>query len=42
MSSYFQEKQLIPEENLVEVKFEDLETNAIKQLENIYTELQLF
>jgi hypothetical protein len=42
MSSYFHEKRLIPEENLIEVKFEDLEKNAIEQIENIYSELQLF
>ena len=41
MGNYFQESRLIPEDNLIEVKFEDLEKNAIEQLRNVYTELKL-
>lgn len=41
MISYFNESKLIPKDNLVEVRFEDLETNAIKELERIYNSLSL-
>ena len=41
MRSYFNEKNLIPSENLVEVKFENLEHNPIQNLESIFTKLKL-
>ena len=41
MKCYFNEKKLIPEGNLVEVKFEDLEVDAIVQLKMIYDTLNL-
>jgi len=41
MRSYFNEKKLIPNGNLVEVKFENLETNPIQHLESIFTRLKL-
>ncbi|MFX1366778.1 MAG: sulfotransferase [Promethearchaeota archaeon] len=41
MEKFFQEKQLIPNENLVEVKFEDLEKDPLNILERIYTHLKL-
>lgn len=41
MRSYFNEKNLIPSENLVEVKFENLEHNPIQHLESIFTKLKL-
>jgi hypothetical protein len=41
MKTYFNEYKLIPKGNLVEIKFEDLETDAIGQLKKIYSELNL-
>ena len=41
MKTYFQEKELIPKENLIEVKFEDLESQPLNELERIYKELNL-
>ena len=41
MKCYYNEKKSIPDKNLVEIKFEDLELNPIKQLKNIYTTLNL-
>jgi hypothetical protein len=41
MKCYLIEKRLIPEGNLVELKFEDLEADTIGQLERIYTLLKL-
>ncbi len=41
MKSYFNEKKLIPNGNLVEIKFEDLELDPINQLKIIYTTLNL-
>ena len=38
---YEEEKQLIPEGNLVEVRFEDFEADPIKYTEQIYKQLQL-
>lgn len=38
---YEEEKQLIPEGNLVEVRFEDFEADPIKHTEQIYKQLQL-
>ena len=41
MCSYFKEKNLIPAGNLVEIKYEDLESDAINQLKRIYSSLDL-
>lgn len=41
MKSYFKEKRLIPSNNLIDVKFENLEDDTIGQLERIYTKLNL-
>lgn len=41
MKTYFNEYKLIPKGNLVEIKFENLETDAIGQLKKIYSELNL-
>ena len=41
MKCYFDERKLIPSENLVEVKFENLEQNPIQHLESIFTRLKL-
>ena len=41
MESYFKEKSLIPKENLVEIKFEDLEANPLEQVKYIYDGLNL-
>jgi len=41
MTNYFEQKHLIPEKNLVEIKFEDLEVQPIDQLKKIYTDLNL-
>ena len=37
MKCYFKEKKSIPDKNLVEMKFEDLEVEPIDQLKKIYT-----
>ena len=39
MTDYFKDKDLIPKDNLVEVKFEDLEENPIEELIRIYNKL---
>lgn len=36
MNQYFKDRNLIPPNNLIEIKFEDLEVNSIKNLEKIY------
>jgi len=41
MQRYFDEKNLIPKENLVELGFKDLEDNPLEQLERIYKTLNL-
>ena len=41
MKCYFNEKKLIPKENLVEVKFEELEQDPINQLNKIYSTFNL-
>lgn len=41
ITRYEQTKHLIPQNNLVEVKYEELETNPIKTLQNIYATLHL-
>jgi hypothetical protein len=39
MRRFFEERALIPDSNFVEVRFEDLETDALRQLRRIYGEL---
>ncbi len=41
MQSYFKQRELIPTENLVEIKFEELEKAPLKLLKNIYDTLNL-
>jgi omega-hydroxy-beta-dihydromenaquinone-9 sulfotransferase len=41
MQQYLKERSLIPSENLVEVRFEDLEQNPLKEMQRIYQELHL-
>ena len=41
MNSYFIESKLIPNDNLVELKFEDLEEDPLFQLQRIYNKLDL-
>ena len=41
MEKYFREKKLIPKENLIEIKFEDLERDPIGNVERIYKHLKL-
>ena len=41
MTDFFRDKQLIPERNLVEVKFENLEEDPISELKNIYSRLNI-
>jgi len=41
MTSYFKEKQMIPHGNLIELKFEDFEKNTLKELNRIYSELDI-
>lgn len=41
MARYFEESTSIPEENLVEVRFEDLEARPMEELERIYATLGL-
>ncbi|MCD6222495.1 MAG: sulfotransferase, partial [Thermoplasmata archaeon] len=38
---YFKEKELIPEGNLVEVRYEDFVSNPFKEIKRIYEELGL-
>lgn len=41
MQRYFEERHLIPEGNLVEVRYEDLEKNPLDQVRAIYERLEL-
>lgn len=41
MKDYFETKTLIPEENLVEIKFEDFDQNNLFYLKEIYKKLEL-
>ena len=41
MKSYFEQKKHIPKENLVDVKYEDLVANPIKEVKKIYAQLDL-
>ena len=41
MQRYLADKELIPPENLVEVKFESLEENPVEELQRIYEQLGL-
>jgi len=41
MQRFFEEKNLIPPRNFVEIKYEDLEVNPLEELKRIYNELEL-
>jgi hypothetical protein len=41
MNSYFEQKEQIPNDNLVEIKYEDLTSNPIEQVKKIYSTLKL-
>ena len=41
MNSYFKQKELIPKNNLIEIKYEDLVKSPLNQVEEIYKKLQL-
>lgn len=41
MKSYFNQKQVIPSKNRVEIKYEDLVKEPLKQIKHIYSSLQL-
>ena len=41
MKSYFEQKKLIPKDRLVDVKYEDLVKDPIKQVSNIYSKLKI-
>jgi hypothetical protein len=41
MKSYFEQKELIPKANLVEIRYEDLVRDPIKRVRQIYSKLQL-
>ena len=41
MNSYFEQKKLIPKNNLIEIKYEDLVKNPVKQVKSIYRTLNL-
>ena len=41
MNSYFEQKKLIPPKNLIEISYEDLVKDPIKQVKNIYSKLKL-
>ncbi len=41
MNSFFEQRDLIPEERLVEIRYEDLIANPLEQIEQIYSKLGL-
>lgn len=41
MESYFEQEKLIPKENLVNIKYEDLVKNPLKEVEEIYSKLKI-
>ena len=41
MKSYFEQKALIPKDNLIEIKYEDLVKDPIKLIKQIYSKLQI-
>ena len=41
LRKYLSDRKLIPEGNLVEISFDELETNPLSTMENIYTQLEL-
>jgi hypothetical protein len=41
MNSFFEQKKLIPEENYIELRYEDLVKDPLKQVKKIYTKLKL-
>ncbi|MDG2450289.1 MAG: sulfotransferase [Saprospiraceae bacterium] len=41
MQQYFDQKSLIPKENLFEIKFEDFQYDAVKNIKDLYSQLNL-
>jgi len=41
MHAYFEQKKLIPKENLIEIRYEDLVKDPLKQVEQIYNTLRI-
>ena len=41
MNSYFEQKKLIPKDRLIEIRYEDLVSDPIKQVKHIYSKLKL-
>jgi LPS sulfotransferase NodH len=41
MKSYFEQKNLIPKRNLVEIRYEDLVKNPVGQVQEIYSKLRI-
>jgi hypothetical protein len=41
MESYFENKSLIPENNLVEIRFEELEEHPLEVVKHVYEQLQI-
>ena len=41
MKSYFKQKNQIPKENIIEIKYEDLVSNPVKLIKNIYSQLKI-
>ncbi|MGF3553975.1 MAG: sulfotransferase family protein [Thermoplasmatota archaeon] len=41
MKSYFEQKKLIPKDNLVEIRYEDLVKDPIKRVKEIYSKLRI-
>jgi hypothetical protein len=41
MDRYFQERELIPQDNFIEVSFEDLEQKPLENLQKVYADLEL-
>jgi len=41
MNDYFEQRKLIPKNNLIEISFDDLEANAIEEVKRIYQDLGL-
>jgi hypothetical protein len=39
MDNYLEQKSLIPAENLLELRFEEFETDPVKEIEKIYSNL---
>jgi hypothetical protein len=41
MNDYLEQRELIPKNNLIEIRFDDLETNALQEVKRIYQDLGL-